>query len=48
MKTGILNQAVKRNIKRFPVDFMFQLDKQEMDIWKSQIVISTADKKCFK
>lgn len=45
VKTGILNQAVKRNIKRFPVDFMFQLDKQEMDIWKSQIVISTADKK---
>lgn len=24
-----LNQAVKRNIKRFPVDFMFQLNKQE-------------------
>ncbi len=36
-----LNQAVKRNIKRFPFDFMFQLDKKEYENLKSQIVISS-------
>jgi phage regulator Rha-like protein len=43
--TRVLNQAVKRNNDRFPSDFMFRLKKSEMAIWKSQIVISTADKK---
>jgi hypothetical protein len=33
-----LNQAVKRNSKRFPDDFMFKLNKDEMEIWKSQIM----------
>jgi ORF6N domain len=40
--TKVLNQAVKRNRKRFPADFMFQLSKHEMDHWKSQIVTSNA------
>ena len=40
VETRILNQAVKRNEKRFPEDFMFQMSKEEMDFWKSQIVIS--------
>ena len=31
VKTKVLNQAVKRNLKRFPIDFMFQLTKNEMD-----------------
>ncbi len=44
VKTMVLNQAVKRNIKRFPADFMFQFDKQEMENWKSQIVISKSEK----
>jgi phage regulator Rha-like protein len=35
-----LNQAVKRNIKRFPSDFMFQLTDEEWDSLRSQIVIS--------
>jgi hypothetical protein len=35
-----LNQAVKRNSKRFPADFMFQLTKQEFGRLKSQFVIS--------
>ena len=35
-----LNQAVKRNMKRFPPEFMFQLSKEEMENWKSQIVMS--------
>lgn len=36
-----LNQAVKRNIKRFPSDFMFQLTTEEWDILKSQFVTSS-------
>jgi hypothetical protein len=35
-----LNQAVKRNIKRFPADFMFQVTNKEFEALKSQIVIS--------
>ena len=35
-----LNQAVKRNIERFPADFMFQLARGEWDILRSQIVIA--------
>jgi len=38
VETKILNQAVKRNIKRFPGDFMFQLDIQEVRDSRSQIV----------
>ncbi len=41
--TKVLNQAVKRNIKRFPSDFVFRLNKEETSIWyrvysRSQIV----------
>src|SRR5215471_21624049 len=36
-----LNQAVKRNIKRFPADFMFQVTKKEFEALKSQIVTSS-------
>ena len=39
-----LNQAVKRNIQRFPSEFMFQLSKEEFENWKSQIVTSNSDK----
>ncbi|MBK9359265.1 MAG: ORF6N domain-containing protein [Bacteroidales bacterium] len=42
--TRTLNQAVKRNLKRFPEDFMFQMTKEEFGIWRSQIVISNNDK----
>lgn len=41
--TKVLNQAVKRNIKRFPPDFMFQLNKEEYSNLISQIVISNSD-----
>lgn len=44
VETRTLNQAIQRNIKRFPPDFMFQLNKQEFTDWKSQIVISNSDK----
>ena len=38
IETRTLNQAVKRNIERFPADFMFQLTNDEFENWKSQIV----------
>ena len=44
VETRILNQAVKRNIERFPDDFMFQLTKEEMANWISQTVISNNKK----
>ena len=37
----VLNQAVKRNIERFPKDFMFLLTRQEVMNLKSQFVISS-------
>ena len=37
----ILTQSVKRNKERFPSDFMFQLENQEVSNLKSQIVISS-------
>ena len=37
VETKQLNQAVKRNLKRFPSDFMFQLTSEEFEILKSQI-----------
>jgi len=42
VETRVLNQAVKRNIERFPEDFMFQLTDLEFKNWKSQIVISNS------
>lgn len=43
VETKALNQAVKRNIERFPDDFMFQLTKEEAGDWKSQIMNSNDD-----
>ena len=40
VETRALVQAVKRNIGRFPADFMFQLSPQEFGQWRSQIVMS--------
>ncbi len=44
VETRVLNQAVKRNISRFPDDFMLQLTKAEFENWKSQIVISNSER----
>jgi hypothetical protein len=41
VETKVLNQAVKRNIARFPEDFMFQLTPMEYKNLKSQIVTSS-------
>ena len=42
VETRVLNQAVKRNIKRFPADFMFRLTVVEWNNLRSQIVISSS------
>jgi len=42
IETKVLNQAVKRHIKRFPLDFMFQITEDENNFIRSQIV--TLDK----
>ncbi len=44
VSTGRLNEQVKRNTKRFPEDFMFQLTKEEFENWKSQIAISNSER----
>jgi hypothetical protein len=41
VETRVLNQAVKRNIGRFPADFMFQLTENEAASLISQIVMSS-------
>jgi hypothetical protein len=45
VETRVLNQAVKRNIRRFPPDFMFQLTKQEWENMSSQIVMTSPSKR---
>ncbi len=44
VETKALNQAVKRNKKRFPSDFMFQMTAHELEDWMSQIVTSNKEK----
>ncbi len=39
-----LNEQVKRNIERFPEDFMFQMTKEELGSWRSQIATSNPSK----
>ena len=41
-KTKVLKQAVRRNMKRFPVDFMFELTKKEFEHLRSQLVTSNS------
>ena len=44
VETKVLKQAVKRNLERFPKDFMFEMTKEEFEIWRSQFVTSKSDK----
>ena len=44
VETKALNQAVKRNLNRFPADFMFQMTREELIDWKSQVVTSNSNK----
>ena len=45
VETRVLNQAVKRNIERFPEDFMFQLKGEEWEIISSQFVMTSRAKR---
>ena len=44
VETKVLKQAVRRNIDRFPDDFMFEMTKDELENWRSQFVTSNSDK----
>ena len=43
VETKALKQAVKRNIERFPEDFMFEMSILEFENWRSQFVTSNSD-----
>ena len=45
VETRVLNQAVKRNPKRFPPDFMFQLTSEEWERISSQFVMTSRAKR---
>ena len=45
VETRVLNQAVKRNIERFPEDFMFQLNETEWESISSQFVMTSRMKR---
>lgn len=44
VETKRLKEAVRRNINRFPEDFMFEMDEGELENWRSQIGISKSDR----
>ena len=44
VETKVLNQAVKRNARRFPSDFMFQMNELELEMWKSLKIPSGNEK----
>jgi hypothetical protein len=44
VETKALKQAVRRNINRFPSDFMFEMTQQELEDWRSQFVTSKEDR----
>ncbi|MBP5649702.1 MAG: ORF6N domain-containing protein, partial [Bacteroidales bacterium] len=44
VKTKRLNEQVKRNIEKFPLDFCFQLNDFEFEKWRSQFATSNSDK----
>jgi hypothetical protein len=44
VETKRLKEAVKRNLFRFPEDFMFKLTKYEFDNWRSQFASSNSDR----
>ncbi len=44
VETKVLKQSGKRNVKRFPEDFMFEMSESELQNWRSQFVTSNSDK----
>jgi len=44
VETRVLKQAVRRNIERFPEDFMFEMNKKEFEAWRVDTITSSRDK----
>lgn len=44
VETRVLKQAVRRNLDRFPEDFMFEMSNEEFEGWRSHFVTSNTDK----
>ena len=45
VETRVLKQSVKRNISRFPPDFMFEMSKKEFEEWRKKFISDNHDKK---
>ncbi len=45
LETKVLNQSVKRNLSRFPTDFMFRLTSEEWTLMRSQFVTASQNKR---
>ena len=45
VETKVLKQSVKRNISRFPADFMFEMSEGELNTWRKEYVRTAEDKK---
>jgi len=45
VETKVLKQSVKRNISRFPSDFMFEMSEMEFEEWRKEFVTAPEDKK---
>ncbi|MGV8138349.1 MAG: ORF6N domain-containing protein [Mangrovibacterium sp.] len=45
VETKVLKQSVKRNISRFPSDFMFEMSEKEFKDWRKEYITTTEDKK---
>ena len=45
VETRVLMQSVRRNLERFPEDFMFEMSKEELENWRSQFVSSNSSLK---
>ena len=44
VETKRLKEAVRRNVNRFPIDFMFEMTKDEFQYWRTQIASSNSEK----
>lgn len=44
VETKRLKEAVKRNISRFPIDFMFEMNKNELENWRTQFASSNSER----
>lgn len=44
VETRVLKQAVRRNLSRFPEDFMFEMTKAEFELWRTESIIDQQDK----